>query len=75
MTTATLPLSTGLSARGSARKGLLRRVYEALLEARMRHAMHEIAMRRHLLPEDVLKSAGYEAGLPNDRELPFTRSV
>ena len=75
MTTATLPLSTGLSATGFVRKSLLRRISDALLEARMRHAMREIATRRHLLPQDVLKSAGHEAGLANDRELRFTRSV
>ena len=94
MTTATLPLSTGLSAAksaasaaksaasaarsavsGSAHRSLLRRFYDALVEARMRQAMREIAMHRHLVPDDVLKSAGYAAGLANDGELPFTRSA
>ena len=32
-------------------------------------------MHRHLVPDDVLKSAGYEARLANDGELPFTRSA
>jgi len=82
MTSATLPLPTGLSAAKSAasaaesaRRSLLRRFYDALVEARMRQAMREIAMHRHLVPDDVLKSAGYEAGLANDGELPFTRSA
>jgi hypothetical protein len=74
MTTATLPLSTGLSGTGSARKSLLRRIYNALLEARMRQAMHEIAQRRHLLPEQRLKDAG-DARLGDARELPFTRAA
>ena len=41
----------------------------------MRQAMREIAMHRHLVPDDVLKSAGYEATLANDGALPFTRSA
>jgi len=85
MTTATLPLSTGLSAAGSAaaaaksavsgsaRRSL--RLYDALVEARMRQAMREIAMHRHLVPDEVRTSAGHEAGLANDGELPFTRSA
>ena len=87
MTTATLPLSTGLSAAGSAasaaksavsgsaRRSLLRRFYDALVEARMRQAMREIAMHHHLVPDEVCTSAGHEAGLANDGELPFTRSA
>jgi hypothetical protein len=79
MTTATLPLSTGFSApesaaSGSARKGLLRLVYDALMAARMRHAMQEIAMHRHLVPDDVRISGGHEAWLAND-QLPFTRAA
>ena len=73
MTTATLPLSVGLPATGSVRKRLLRRVYDAMIEARMRRAMREIAMHRHLAPGELLQSAGVEAGLANDRELPFMR--
>jgi hypothetical protein len=89
MTTATLPLATGLSAAESAvsaaksdvsaaesaRRSLLRRCYDALVEARMRQAMREVAMHRHLVPDDILKSAGHAAGLANDREQPFTRSA
>ena len=89
MITATLPLSTGLSAAESAvsaaesaastaesaRKSLLRRFYDALVEARMRQAMREIAMHSHLVPDHILKSTGYEASLANDGGLPFTRSA
>jgi hypothetical protein len=82
MTTAALPLSSDLSAAesaasaaGSARKSLLRRFYDALIEARMRQAMREIAMHSHLVPDHILKSAGYEATLASDGRLPFTRSA
>ena len=82
MTTATLPLATGLSAAessasaaGAARKSLLRRCYDALIEARVRQAMREIAMHRHLMPDHILKSAGHEATLASDGRLPFTRSA
>ena len=36
----------------ASRKGLLARFYDALIEARMRQAMRELAMHRHLMPED-----------------------
>jgi len=52
---------------------LLARFYDALLEARMRQAMREIAMHRHLIPADILKEAGYRATVTKDGALPFTR--
>ena len=82
MATATLPLSSDLSAAestasgtGSARKSLLRRCYDALIEARVRQAMREIAMHRHLVPDHILTSAGYEATPAGHGRLPFTRSA
>ena len=36
----------------AARKGLLARFYDALIEARMRQAMRELAIHRHLMPEN-----------------------
>ena len=36
----------------TARKGLLARFYDALIEARMRQAMRELAIHRHLMPEN-----------------------
>ena len=39
----------------------------------MRQAMREIAMHRHLIPEDMLKKAGYTATASNDGAYPFTR--
>ena len=74
MTTATLPISTPLSAsRAAPRKSFLARLYLAFIEARMRAAMRELAMHRHLIPEDMLKKAGYAATASNDSTYPFTR--
>ena len=74
MTTATLRISTPIPVtRTAPRKGFLARLYDAFVEARMRAAMREIAMRRHLIPEDVLKKAGYTATVSDDATYPFTR--
>ena len=75
MTTATLRLSTPISTSRAAapRKSFLARFYDALVEARMRQAMRELAMHRHLIPEDMLKKAGYAATASNDGAYPFTR--
>jgi hypothetical protein len=42
---------TASPAAAASRKRLLVRFYDALVEARMRQAMRELAMHRHLLPE------------------------
>src|ERR1043166_8168115 len=73
MTTATLRLSTPLAPARSApkRKNALVRFYNGLMEARMRQAMRELAMHRHLwpletvkpidvVPQDEVKRAGYK---------------
>ena len=73
MTTATLRLSTPVTADRAPRKSILARAYQAFIEARMRAAMRELAMHRHLIPEDVLKKAGYTATASNDSAYPFTR--
>ena len=74
MTTATLGFSTApAQSRGKSGMGFLARFYAALVEARMRAALREIAMHRHLIPEDVLKQSGYVATLTNDRAYPFTK--
>jgi hypothetical protein len=63
MSTATLrysgPLAEATSspkaaapAAAASRKGLFARFYDALIEARMRQAMRELALHRHLMPED-----------------------
>ena len=54
MTTATLRLSTPIPAtRTAPRKSFLARFYDAFVEARMRAAMREIALHRHLIPEQM----------------------
>ncbi len=73
MTTATLRLTTPISDERTPRKSFLARLYHAFVEARMRAAMRELAMHRHLIPEDVLKRAGYAATASNDGAYPFTR--
>jgi hypothetical protein len=78
MTTATLRLSAPL-AEGASKavpatgKSFLARFYDALIEARMRQAMRELAMHRHLVPTDIVKEAGYAATVSKDATLPFTR--
>jgi hypothetical protein len=67
MTTATLRLSSPIAAvKAPAKQGLFTRLYNAVMEARMRAAMQEIARRRHLVPEDARKDLG---------SLPFVRGA
>jgi len=74
MTTATLRLSTPIPAtRTPLRKSFLARFYDAFVEARMRQALRELALHRHLIPEEVLKKAGYTATVSDDAAYPFTR--
>jgi hypothetical protein len=42
----------------ASRKSLLARFFDAVIEARMRQAMRELAMHRHLLPENSAEEAG-----------------
>ena len=42
----------------ASRKGLLARFFDAMVEARMRQAMRELAMHRHLLPENSAEKTG-----------------
>ena len=72
MTTFSLPASFPV-ARKAPTRGLFARMFDALIEARMRRAAREIAMRRHLLPENLLKGAGYEVTVTKDGSLPFAR--
>ena len=55
MATATLRLPASLPETRKVSQGLLSRIYDAIVEARMRAAMRELALHRHLVPEDVLK--------------------
>jgi hypothetical protein len=74
MTTATFTLRAPYSAApAKPKRSLLTRFYDAMIEARMRQAMREIAMHRRLIPADILKEAGYQATVTKDGSLPFTR--
>lgn len=74
MTTATLRISTPLPASGtSAKPGFWTRLYAAFIDARMRAAMRELRMHRHLIPQDMLKNSGYLASTKDDGAYPFTR--
>jgi hypothetical protein len=67
-------MSTPLAARRTEpRKNLFARLFDALIEARMRRAMREIAMYRHLIPADHLKQAGYKTTVADAGLLPFVR--
>ena len=74
MTTATLRLSTPLpeAPDRTAQRACSARFYDALIEARMRQAMREIAMHRHLVPRRHAEDAGYRRRWQR-RQLPFTR--
>lgn len=53
-------------------KGFLRRFFDAVVEARMKQAEREIAMHRHLLPEEF-EIAGHKVTFKNEDLLPFAR--
>jgi hypothetical protein len=42
----------------ASRKSLVARFFDAVIEARMRQAMRELAMHRHLMPENRAEEAG-----------------
>jgi hypothetical protein len=74
MTAAIFHTPTALPEAGTMRKrGLLARFFDAMAEARMRQAVRELAMHRHLIPEDLLKKYGYSATLEDDSTFPSTR--
>ena len=74
MTAATFHTPTAFPGPHTARRpGFFARFYAALIEARLRAAMREVARNRHLIPEDFLKKSGYVASLNDDSRLPFTR--
>ncbi len=75
MTAATFHTPTAFpEVRTASGKGLLARIFEGIIEARMRRAVREIAHHRcHLIPENLLKKYGYAATFESDRAYPFTR--
>jgi len=74
MTTATFHHTTPLPETAPApRAGWFKRFFAAMVEARLRQAERELAMHRHLIPQDVVKEAGYAATQSTDGVLPFVR--
>jgi hypothetical protein len=74
MTAATFHTPSAVpDARVAPKRGLLARFFDAMVEARMRRAVRELAMHRHLVPEDLLKKYGYTASASDDSGFPFTR--
>jgi len=74
MTAATFHTASAIpEARPARRPGLLTRFFDAMAEARMRQSVRELAMHRHLVPEDMLKKYGYTATLTDNSTFPFTR--
>jgi hypothetical protein len=66
------PAPTTKTEIGAAR-GFWARAWEAFVEARMRSAMRDIRMHRHLLPAD-LEIAGNRISYKNEDQLPFVRA-
>jgi hypothetical protein len=54
-------------------KGFWRRVWDGLVEARMRQAEREIRQHIHLVPADLLARSGYVATYKNAHKLPFVK--
>jgi hypothetical protein len=54
-------------------KSFWARVYDAIVEARMRQVEREIRNHVHLIPQDVLKNSGYRATLSDSKGLPFVK--
>jgi len=54
-------------------QGFWARMWDALVEARMRQAEREIRMHIHLVPADVLRESGFFANYKNAEKLPFMK--
>lgn len=70
MTAITYGRVSAATAKTQPAKGFWARVYDGLVEARMRQAEREI---RNHVPADVLKASGYRATLGKSKELPFVK--
>lgn len=59
--------------RNAATKSIWARLWDALIEARMRQAEREIRMHLHLIPADVLRQSGLFANYKDANKLPFVK--
>jgi hypothetical protein len=75
MNTATLAIKTPAATAPVAppTKSFWRRLYDAMVEARLRQAMREINQHRRLVPLDEVNKAGYRVTYSEDDKLPFVR--
>jgi hypothetical protein len=64
---------TAAAPRKTATKTIWARIWDALIEARMRQAEREIRMHIHLVPADVLRESGFYANYKNAEKLPFVK--
>jgi hypothetical protein len=62
-----------ISATSAKKPGFWSRIWDALVEARMRQAEREIRQYRHLLPAEF-ELAGNKIGYKNEDQLPFVRA-
>jgi hypothetical protein len=62
-----------ISATSAKKPGLWSRIWDGVVEARMRQAEREIRMYKHLLPADY-EFAGNKIGSKNEDQLPFVRA-
>lgn len=56
----------------ASKPGFFHRLWNAMMEARMRQAMAELRLHQHLLPTDF-ELAGNKIGHKNEDQLPFVR--
>lgn len=73
MTAITYGTAPAAVAKAKPAKSFWARVYDAIIEARMRQVEREIRNHVHLIPQDVLKSSGYRATLSDSKDLPFVK--
>jgi hypothetical protein len=74
MTAATFHTRTAFpEARTERKPGFWARLFDAMVEARMRRALRDIEARQHLILGNLLKKKGYTATANDDGNLPFTR--
>ena len=66
------PAATAAKREAKKTTGFLRRLYDGIVAARMRQAEREIALHRHLLP-DEFEIAGHKINFKNEDSLPFVR--
>ncbi len=64
---------TAAAPRKTATKTIWARIWDALVEARMRQAEREIRMHIHLVPADVLRESGFYANYNTAEKLPFVK--